>query len=332
MKNCCYFFVTLGIVLLCWQCFTVKPAALEQGSWKEIKSQDGSLPQERHEAAFVGVGDKFYLLGGRRINPVSIYDPQKNIWTAGAASPIELHHFQPIVYQNEVYILGAMTGKYPGETPVPNIYIYNPQKDTWRKGAAIPTERLRGGAGAVLYKDKIYLVCGIKDGHRGDHKNWLDVFDLKTQQWQQLPDAPRARDHFQAVIANNKLYCLGGRTTVAADNPFKNTIAEVDVFDLKTQRWTTLSEPIPTPRAGNFTLLIGNEILVLGGESFQQKLAHSEIEALHTDTHLWRNLPALPRGRHGTGAILYNNKICTASGCGSRGGTPELADLWMFSF
>lgn len=225
-----------------------------------------------------------------------------------------------------------MTGPYPGETPVPNMYIYNPQNDQWRRGPALPKDRLRGGAGAAIYEDKIYLACGIKDGHRGDHKNWLDVYDCKTQEWSILPDAPRPRDHFQIVITDGKLYTLGGRTTSAADNPFKNTVQEVDVFNIETNTWSTLDAKLPTPRAGNFTVLVGNEILVMGGESFFQQSAHPEVEALNVNTLTWRRLPEIPRGRHGTGAILKGNMIYTASGCGNRGGEPELEDLWSFTF
>ncbi len=321
--------------LLYWQCSSNKSLSfdtLQKGSWASIEAVDGSVPVERHEAAFIGVGDKFYLLGGRGMKPASIYHIQTQKWTQGAVPPIEMHHFQPVVYEEEVYVAGAMTGGYPGETPVPHIYIYNPRKDEWRKGPAIPADRQRGGAGAVIQDHKLYLVCGIKDGHRGDHKKWLDVFDLRTGQWEKLPDAPRARDHFQSIIIAGKLYAVGGRTTIAADNPFKNTIGEVDVFDLKTQQWTTVQDLLPTPRAGNFVLGIGAEILVFGGESFTQTPAHSEVEVLNTQTNRWRTLPALTQGRHGTGAILYGSKIYTSSGSGNRGGGPELADLWCFSF
>ena len=325
----------LASLFILIQCNTRKGVVFDQlakGKWEALKAVDGSEPIKRHEAAFVKVDNNFYLLGGRRMNPVSIYDTTTKKWTQGAVPPIELHHFQPVVYGSDVYILGALTGGYPGETPVPHIYIYDTVQNTWRKGAAIPTNRLRGGAGVALKGDKIYLSCGIKDGHRGDHKKWLDVYDIKTGMWEQLPDAPRPRDHFQSVIANNKLYNIGGRTTIAADNPFKNTIGEVDVFDLTTQKWSTISEPLPTKRAGNFTLLLANEILVFGGESFTQEPAHSEVEALNVKNHTWRNLPPLPQGRHGTGAVILNNKIYTASGCGNRGGEPELSDLWSFSF
>lgn len=328
-----YYFLFILIALV-WQCTTSKTLSFEKlpmGQWNSLTAVDGSQPEERHEAAFVRVKDRFYLLGGRGMKPVSIYDTKTKKWRNGAVPPIELHHFQPIVYQKEIYVLGALTGGYPGETPVTNIYIYNPSKDNWRKGAIIPENRRRGGSGVALLGNKIFLVCGIKDGHRGDHKNWLDAFDLQTQQWEILPDAPRPRDHFQSVIVDNKLYNLGGRTTIAADNPFKNTIGEVDVFDLKTNKWTTLAKPLPTLRAGNFTLVLNNEILVLGGESFTQEPAHAEVEALHTHTHTWRSLPALPQGRHGTGAVFMDNQIFTASGCGNRGGSPELADFWTYS-
>ncbi len=140
----------LLFLLICFTfCACSTPKISSTASWAAANSADGSTPIARHEAAFIGVGDKFYLLGGRGIKPVSIYDPTSKSWSVGATSPVEIHHFQPIVYQNEIYLLGAMTGPYPGETPLPVIYIYSPAKDQWRTGATIPADRRRGGAGVV---------------------------------------------------------------------------------------------------------------------------------------------------------------------------------------
>lgn len=331
MKNNLIF---LLFIVFCWSCKTTQTATLpdSRGTWNAVTAKDGSLPTQRHEAAFVGVKDKFYLLGGRRINPVSIFNTKVQVWTSGATPPLEIHHFQPVVYKNKIYLLGAMTGNYPGETPVPNVYIYDPKTDQWKKGAEIPENRRRGGAGAVLYKDKIYLVCGIKDGHRGDHKKWLDAYDPKTDTWEQLPDAPRPRDHFQAVVVNDKLYTMGGRTTVAADNPFKNTIAEIDVYDFNTQTWTTLENGLPTKRAGNHAVVYGKDILVIGGESFTQEVAHNEVEALNVLDYTWRTLSPMIEGRHGSGVILHKNKFYIASGSGNRGGGPELTNMECLGF
>ncbi|MEZ4989910.1 MAG: kelch repeat-containing protein [Saprospiraceae bacterium] len=309
--------------------FSLSPSSAQ--SWESLISKDGSLPVARHEAAFVQVGDSFFLLGGRGIRPVSRYDIKKGTWTEGAKPPVEIHHFQPVVYNNKVYIICALTGPYPGETPLPQVIIYDPATDTWTQGATIPEHRRRGSAGLSVYRNKIYVACGIKDGHRGDHKNWLDVYDPRTDTWEELPDAPRARDHFQAIRVKNKLYLVGGRRSNAPDNVFNDLVNSVDVFDLKKQQWSTLPKELPTGRAGLFlTAIPKNKIVVLGGETGDQQLAHSEMEVLDTRTGNWESWPEMIQGRHGTGAILRDGTIYVASGCGNRGGSPELQTMEIF--
>lgn len=324
----------LPVILLLVACGSPEPPAItttedptRPTGWQEITAADSSAPTARHEAAFIGIDDKYYLLGGRGIKPVDTYDSKTQSWSAGAKPPVEIHHFQPVVWNKEILLLGAMTGGYPGETPLPDIHVYTPATDTWSTSAQIPTDRRRGGAGAVIYNDKLYLVCGITDGHRGGHVAWLDEYDLNTGEWKKLPDAPRARDHFQAVVHDDKLYALAGRTTIAATNPFANTIGEVDVYDFKTGAWSTLSDTLPTLRAGNAALVLDDDILVVGGESKDQLLAHSEVEALSVASGKWRTLDSLSRGRHGTGVIHHDGKLIMASGCGHHGGEPELADM-----
>ncbi|MBU3821506.1 galactose oxidase [Flavobacteriaceae bacterium XHP0103] len=303
---------------------TIQQLTIAQQAWEEVISADGSKPHARHEAAFVQVGKKLILLGGRGIKPVNIFDVDKKVWTNGATPPVEMHHFQPVVYKNKVYIICAMTGGYPGETPLKNIYIYDIKKDEWTQGATIPENRLRGSTGNVVYNGKIYISCGIKNGHIGDHKNWLDVYDPKIGTWTQLPDAPRARDHFQAAVVNNKLYVAGGRQSKAPNETFTHTIGEVDVFDFKTSQWTTLSQPLPTHRAGSMTIGLGNDMVVVGGESLSQDNAHNQVEAYNTSNNSWHNYPSLITGRHGSSVVKYKDHIYVAAGCGRRGGNPEL--------
>ncbi len=318
----------VGLLCSCGISSSTSNEKFKQSSWTEIVSSDGSLPTARHEAAFVGMGDKMYLIGGRGMKPVSIYDAKKNTWTNGSTVPVEMHHFQPIVYKDDIYIMGAMTGGYPGETPIDRIQIYHPDTDSWSLGDEIPEARRRGGAGSALHDGTMYLACGIKDGHRGDHKKWLDAYDPQTGEWTVLPDAPRPRDHFQIAIIDKKIYAVGGRTTRAAQNPFANTMTEVDVFDISQKTWTTLDEGLPSPRAGNFLAVLGNEIIVMGGESFYQEAGHSEVEILDTRTGSWKTAASIPQGRHGTGAVWWKGSLYTSSGSGNRGGGPELTDLW----
>lgn len=296
--------------------------------WQTVSTIDEVIV--RHENGFVAVGDKFYVIGGRGIKPISIYDTKTNSWTTGKESPIEIHHFQAVTYQGKIYVIGAMTGKYPYEKPLSKMLIYDPKLDTWEDGSEIPKNRRRGACGVVVDAHKVYLVSGIIDGHNSGHVPWLDVYDFKNKSWSILPDAPRARDHFHAVIGNGKIYVAGGRnSSFATKQTFELTVPEIDVFDIKTTTWDTLDETynLPTERAGTSTIFYKNQLLVIGGESVAMETAHNNVEAFDVKRNQWITLNYLKRGRHGTQAIRYKNAIYTVAGSGNRGGKPELATM-----
>ncbi len=308
---------------------TVRAAIPTPPTWATVTPASGALTP-RHECTFVECDGKFYLLGGRGIKPVDIYDPATNTWTQGSKSPLAFHHFQPVVHDHRIVIVGAMTGSFPKEPPVDKILIYTPATDKWSEGPALPADRLRGGAGTVIHNNTLYLVCGIQIGHWGGHVAWTDALDLNTMKWRRLPDAPRARAHFQAAILDGKLYAVGGRRSSAeTKQTFNLVVPEVDVLDLATETWTTLpaASNLPRPRAGTNTIAVNNRILVLGGESMEQPIAHNEVHALNPATGEWTLHSTFATGRHGSGTILFNNALYIASGSGKRGGQPELDSL-----
>lgn len=296
--------------------------------WKTVKAK--GQPTKRHEASFVEYKDKLYLLGGRRVNPVDSYDPATNTWTEESKPPIQLHHFQAVAFEDAIYIIGAFTDDYPGEKSVDRVIKYYPEKDLFEYSHEIPESRRRGAAGAVVYQDKIYILGGSNNGHIGGYQSWFDEYDPKTGEWRQLADAPRSRDHFQAVIIGHQLYAVAGRRTSQGTNQiFSQTVAEVDVFDFTTHTWSTLPSTanLPTLRAGNMAIAWDKKLLVAGGESATQQEAHSEVELFDPITRTWQPLPSLVEGRHGTGLGILNNTLYTASGCAMRGGNPELFSL-----
>lgn len=287
-------------------------------------------PTARHEAGLVGLNDKLYLIGGRRINPTSVFDTQTNTWTEQSKPPLEIHHFQPVVFNNAIYIIGAMTGGWPNEKPLERVLIYYPEEDRFEYSHEIPEHRRRGGAGLVVHQNKLYMVGGITNGHMDGYKPWFDEYDPQTGAWKTLDDAPSSRDHFQAAMAGDKLYTFAGRNSSRrTSEDMSLTIEHGNVYDFATGKWEQVTHnlAIPTQRAGNAVFVWNNEILVGGGESPAHVVAHNEIEAFHTDFHTWRQWPALNRGRHGTGFVVMNDQVYTASGCGNRGGEPELTSI-----
>ncbi|TCJ12682.1 choice-of-anchor D domain-containing protein [Flaviaesturariibacter flavus] len=309
-------------------------AVTATGSWQIITPTTGNFTP-REENAYVQAGNRFYLLGGRGNKPVQEYNPATKAWVDKASQPLELHHFQAVTLDGLIYAVGAFTGPYPHETPVANVYLYNPASDKWLTGASIPQARRRGGGGAVVYNNKIYLVGGITDGHWAGWVKWFDEYDPATNTWRALPDAPRERDHVQVTVVNNKLYVAGGRRSSASTGQdFDFVVVEVDVYDFATGTWSTLpaGSNIPTPRSGASNVVLGNEVIVIGGESAAQTAAHVQTEALDVTTGTWRRLADLQQGRHGTQAIASNGGIYTAAGPGNRGGTPLLTTQEAFYF
>ena len=294
--------------------------------WQTIKAQGKVVA--RHEAGLISIDNDIYLLGGRRINPVNVFNVDTKTWLTKAKSPIEMHHFQPVIFNNKIYIVGAMTGKYPAETPLENVMIYDPTTDLWSKGDIIPENRRRGGAGATVFNGKIYISGGITDGHRTGTVQWFDEYNPTTGKWRVLNNMPNGRDHFQSTLVDNKLYAAGGRTTSQITNHvFDLVITSLDVYDFDTDTWSTQKMPLPTGRAGNTTATVNKQVWVIGGESMTDIKAHNDVEIFDTTTQQWLTGPALNRGRHGTGAVLINHHLWTASGCGNRGGSPELHSI-----
>ena len=298
-------------------------SAAEPAGWQTVETE--GRPTARHEAALVGVGAKLLLLGGRRVNPTDMLDTESLTWTAAPPTPIELHHVQPVVLDGTVYLLGAMTGGFPTETPLEKIITFDPAAGRYAIGEAIPEPRRRGGAGAVAHDGRIYLVGGIVNGHLGGSQPWLDRYDPATGDWEILPDAPHARDHFQAAVIDGLLYAAGGRRT-ADGRFFEDCEPVVDVFDIAAGRWLDPADcpRLPTPRAGGMTAAVGGRLVVAGGESGTQVAAHSEVEAYDPATGRWQTWPPLRQGRHGTGLVVVGDRLYVASGCGNRGGSPEL--------
>jgi large repetitive protein len=297
-------------------------AELPAGGGEWVMLPVGDQPTLRHENGYVRVGNRFYLVGGRGTKPVEIFDPATGEWSTGATPPVEMHHFQAVEFDGRIYVVGALTGGWPAEPPLPEVHVYDPAADRWSTGPTIPEDRRRGAAGAVVHDGEIYVVAGIQNGHTDGHVAWLDAFDPRTGEWRRLPDAPRARDHFHAAVIDGKLSAAGGRLSSAVPGEgFTHTIPEVDVYDLRAGSWSTLPETanLPSPRAGSTTAVFEGHLVVIGGESGTQQPGHAEVDALNPGTLRWTPLAPLVQGRHGTQVVVHEGRMYVAAGSRTRG-------------
>ncbi len=313
---------------------TVGPASGEAGKWTMLDCT--GFPDGRHETTFVECNDYFYLIGGRESQKIDRFDPLTSTWTKMMATSPLIHHFQPVLWNNKIYMLGAMTGHYPEEPPMSHIQIYDPEKDLWTQGGEIPEERQRGGAGTVVYDGKIYMACGITLGHTSGTNNWFDEYDPATDTWKVLPEAPHKRDHFHAVVLDDKMYCMGGRNSSyhEPDNFgafFGAVVEEIDCYDFRSGTWETIEARLPVGSAAAGVAVLNDRIIYFGGETATKGPALNRTWALNPETGDWIELATMNQGRHGSQAVVYENRVYIAAGSPVRGGG-NTRSIEVFSF
>ncbi len=294
-----------------------------QGQWELVKTTNTSL--SRNECGLAAVNGKLYLYGGDGpAMPVAIFDPATSTWSKGATAPAIMHHFQGVSYGDKVYVLDAFSDtNYPNQIPLANAYSYDTKTDTWQQLAGLPEGRRRGGAGAAEYKGKLYLVCGILHGHSSGTTNMFDVYDPATNTWAVLPNAPHIRDHSTAVIVKDKLYAIGGRNTSLHDannfmSFFDKVVLDVDCYDFKTGKWSTLAAKLPLGTGGGTCVNLNDKIFYIGGErATTTKPNGPQKDVFYLDPEKdkeWISAPSLNKARNGVGGVVFDHKIYIAGG------------------
>ena len=303
-----------------------------EGQWQIVKAKNQI--NSRSECGLAAVDGKLYLIGGDGggVLPVESFDPKTLTWTKLADAPVVMHHFQAVALDKKIYVLDAFSsGGFPEQTPASSVYIYDTEKNTWQTGKGLSDERKRAGAGAATYNGKLFLVAGIKHGHSSGTNNMFDMYDPKTDEWTTLPDAPHIRDHCSATVIKDKLYVVGGRNTSYHEPNnfmafFSHTVLDVDCYDFKTGKWSTLSAKLPLGSGGGAVVNLNDKLYYIGGEratATEQNAPRKNTFYLDPNSqNEWAETDSMHFGRNGMPAAVLNNKIYVAGGSGGGPGGP----------
>jgi N-acetylneuraminic acid mutarotase len=139
------------------------------------------------------------------------------------------------------------------------------------KESGINLPQPRRAFGGALLDGKYYLVGGMAGGFGS--VTTCDVFDLKASGWSTIP-CPTGRISPQLVALDGKLYLAGGSSAGADGKLTPNR--SVEVFDPKTQKWSTLLAELPV-EARHLTMLPFAGGLLLYSAHDEQGRAHVAI-------------------------------------------------------
>jgi len=291
------------------------------------------FPEPSEEVAGAAAGGKLYVFGGlgSEWTPKGLvyeYDPATDKWTKKNPMALPAHHFALAELNGKIYVIGGFVRPPSGPTawvPINNAWEYNPESDTWKALAPVPTKR--GSPVAATVNGKIYVIGGASTHpgskeigvlpvrpHRSVDTN--EVYDPATNTWQTRSTMPTARNHAAIGVVNNKIYVIGGRVGAAFMLVPASTTDIVEEYDPAADQWGALKRSMPTPRSAVSWGTYKGRIYVAGGEMRNANLwgAFRSVEAYDPATNSWSILPPIPIPRHGHAGDILGNRLHIVSG------------------
>lgn len=186
----------------------------------------------------------------------------------------------------------------------------------------------RSSFGTVMHNGILYMAGGHEGReHTYPPESFSDkffAFNPVTKFWIELAPRPHTAHGYQIAAFGNYIYAFGGFAYSPDHKPRWKSLAFIDRYDIKANKWQTIGELI-SPRSSNVAVTIDEKVYLLAGwdatpqkENDVEGRFHSKVEIfdLRTEKILkaeW-NMP-LPLRRALTG-IEYDGKILLIGGLG----------------
>ncbi|WP_242919899.1 kelch repeat-containing protein [Pontibacter liquoris] len=288
-----------------------------------------SQPIGTHEVHGETVNGKLYIFGGYDVlkqpswTPTKrayVYDPATNTW-----SPIaDLPHlpkgtdFGGITHEGlatdgtDIYLAGGYTSNSSGTGQVfgtKQVYRYNVGSNTYTRLPDLPKEL---AAGQMQYlKGKLHYAGGANLSRSDIAEHYVLDLDNLGAGWKAAAPLANPRNHPGSAVFEGKMYYIGG-----AHHQDDNTVtqATVERYDPETDSWTYVaSMPTGLDHISSSVIVLGNRILVLGGET-SHNVKTSQVLAYSAASNSWAKLTPLPATTSAGVAAAVNGVIYYTGG------------------
>jgi N-acetylneuraminic acid mutarotase len=296
------------------------------------------LPQAMTEIVGVVAANKLTVIGGldqgHALGTVQEYDDGADRWIVKKPMPVPAHHIMVAALGARIFVFGGFvpSGQDDGWMPIDRAWEYDPQGDTWKALAPMPTRR--GAGAAVELGGRIYVIGGsAAPPHHGGpiteatvlpSVGTLEEYDPASGAWRTLQPMPSARNHFTAAAVDGKLYVIGGRIGDVNVTRSSNTDV-VEAYDPAADAWT-LRARMPTARSGTAGGAHAGRVYVVGGEyqNDEVMMAFRAVEAYDAASNSWSVMPRMLSPRHGLAGAVLGTRLHAVGGDFQSAGVPDV--------
>ena len=252
---------------------------------------------------FIYVVGGFERSSGGTVAAVERYDIRRDRWTRVPDLPVALNHPTAVAHRGRLYVHGGYRGETDLTVPTGALLRYNPERRRWRRLPSSPTPRAAHALAAIrgrlyaaggandsgsLQSLEIYDIrrarwrsgpsfpgparnhtTGVASGGRfyvlggrdAGNLTAAERYDPRRRVWEELPPLRVARGGIaSARLGDGRIVVFGGERL----EPGGTTIAEVELFDPRRRRWSSLPA-LRTPRHGLGGAALGRRVFAIEG-------------------------------------------------------------------
>ena len=189
-----------------------------------------SLPEPRAGGGLALVGRQLHFVGGLKkdrdtdaadhwVLDLDELSQGKGQWKSAAPMPEPRNQFSTVTFDGRIYVLGGMFHHDSGQDDQARVDIYDPQTESWSRGADLPTGHSHAEGSTFVQGGRIFILGGM--GRIGERR-WIDdkILALSSNdQWKALGDLPMALSSPVAAVIDDQLYVGGGSPNGATPQP-----------------------------------------------------------------------------------------------------------------
>jgi N-acetylneuraminic acid mutarotase len=230
---------------------------------------------------------------------VEAYDPVTDTWRDLPRLPAPVHHGMAAAVSNRLFVLGGYS-----EVGDPISTVWELVDEVWVDRSPLPGPVAAGAA--VALDNSIYVVGGTPRGG-------LYRYDTVGEAWSEVAAPSRQREHVAAAVFNGEIWAIAGRW----QGEIFNT---TEIYDPGSETWRP-GPILNEARSGFGATVVGDTLVVAGGEVFEPNQALTSVEVLEAGTSQWALIDSLPHGLHGNPLVAIGAEMYLP------GGSTRAADI-----
>lgn len=224
--------------------------------------------------------------------------------------PNPVTSFGGAVIGDNIYIYGGHEGDphdYYIEGQSKSLWRLNLKgKPQWKRIANGPSLQ---GLAMVAHDGKLYRLGGFTARNKqGEDQDLWSMptaarFDPATGKWSPLPDLPEPRSSFDAAVAGDEIYLIGGWQLRGDDDRIWHQTAHLLDLSQEKPAWKALPKP-PFQRRALAVAAHDGKIYAIGGMT--PKGPDTRVDVFDISTQSWSQGPSLPgKGMEGFGSSAF---------------------------